>query len=397
MKILLTVFLISSLLFAKSDKLSHIPPTKSAFIDIDPTVCDIVCLEKLLEDGKIFSFLSKQYKVDTELASIQSELEYYQRIFRIYDDAQTSVRIAVLIPQRSIRRYAISTVNSIMAYMLTKQNDFEVRVFNSLNEDRESIKNTLREIEDKRFTHLIAPVTSKGAKFIKELATSSLNIYIPTVHKPLDEETKHNIVYGGVNYKSQIDELSKLSNDKLSYFWDGSSISETLNTYIEQKNTPVVYKKKITNSRIDFKRMLKNNKSLQGSSVFFNTPLVKTSLVASQLRVYEIQPHILLSTQINYNPLILTLTQYDDRKNLYLANSIGKSTVSLQETNELFDHNIVYDWVNYSTSIGIDYFFTHYFVPTEPKLFSEEIVDNQVKYDISLVKPQRYKFINVAF
>lgn len=106
--------------------------------------------------------------------------------------------------------------------------------------------------------------------------------------------------------------------------------------------------------------MLKNNKTLLNSSIFMNTPLVKTSLISSQLRVYKIVPYMLLSTQINYNPMLLTLTQYEDRKNFYLANSIGKTTVEMEELNSLFGHDIVYDWVNYSTSIGIDYFYTHF-------------------------------------
>jgi SRSO17 transposase len=128
-----------------------------------------------------------------------------------------------------------------------------------------------------------------------------------------------------------------------------------------------------------------------------NTPLVKTSLIASQLRVYDIEPYALLSTQINYNPMLLTLTQYADRKEFFIANSIGKSTVNMEELNSLFGHDIVYDWVNYSTSVGIDYFYTHYFVPTASRNFNENIVENQVEYDISIVKPKRYKFEKELF
>jgi hypothetical protein len=64
----------------------------------------------------------------------------------------------------------------------------------------------------------------------------------------------------------------------------------------------------------------------------------------------------------------------------------------MQELNSLFGHDIVYDWVNYATSIGIDYFYSFYFVPTTTRSFNENIVDNQVNYDISIVKPKRYKF-----
>jgi hypothetical protein len=69
----------------------------------------------------------------------------------------------------------------------------------------------------------------------------------------------------------------------------------------------------------------------------------------------------------------------------------------MKEINSLFGHDIVYDWVNYSTSVGIDYLYTHYFVPVAEKNFDENIVENQVKYDVSIVKPKRYKFEKVLF
>ena len=95
--------------------------------------------------------------------------------------------------------------------------------------------------------------------------------------------------------------------------------------------------------------------------------------------------------------MLLTLTQYDDRKEFFIANSIGESSVNMRELNSLFGHDIVYDWVNYSTSLGMDFFYTQYFVPTSSRSFSESIVKNQVEYDITIVKPKRYKFVKELF
>ena len=64
---------------------------------------------------------------------------------------------------------------------------------------------------------------------------------------------------------------------------------------------------------------------------------------------------------------------------------------NVEEINSLFGHDIVYDWVNYSTSIGIDYFYSHYFVPSDVQSFKENIVDSQVAYKVSIVKPKRYR------
>ena len=205
------------------------------------------------------------------------------------------------------------------------------------------------------------------------------------------------VIFGGIDYESQIDTLLKYSNHKISYFSDGSELSNSLNNYLIEKNQNIIYRKNISNSKVNFKRILKRNKKLNQTSIFMNTPLVKTSLISSQLRSYKINPYVILSTQINYNPMLLTLTQYDDRKNFYIANSIGRSSIALEEINSLFGHDIIYDWVNYSTSIGIDYFYTRFFVTSEARKFEENIVENQVDYGVSILRPKRYTFEKELF
>ncbi len=393
MKIILSFFIVVTIVFAKSNQLSHIAPAKSVFINLDESTCSVECMNGLLDDGKIFSFISHYNSSMDELDSMKSEFAYYKRVFRIFEDAKFSIRIAMLVPQKSIRRYATTTVNSVLAYLVSKQNNFELEVFNSHDEKRSSILSKLEDIKKQNFTYVIAPVTPKGAKIITE-NEKDLLIYIPTVHKSKLETNSTNIIFGGIDYDKQIDALLEYANNKIAYFSDGSTLGESLNDSLKEKTSHIIYHKSISSSHISFKKMFKHNKKLSNSSIFLNTPLVKTSLIASQLRVYNIAPYMLLSTQINYNPMLLTLTQYADRKNFYIANSIGKTTVNMEELNSLFGHDIVYDWVNYSTSIGMDYFYTHYFVPTEKRDFPEKIVQNQVEYDIAILKPKKYRFEN---
>ena len=383
-------------MFAKSDKISHIPLTKSIFINTDGFTCNAECMKRLLDEGKIFSFMAHYNGSLDELNYMRSEFAYYQRVFRVFEDEEYSIRVAMLIPQKSIRRYALTTVNSVLAYLLSKQHDFEVKVFNSHDESEESILRELENIKKENFRYVIAPLTKKGAKVILE-NEDNLVIYIPTINKETLEQSSSNIVFGGISYKEQIDELFRYTNDRVAYFTDGSNLSKELNDLLVEKTQNIVYSKNIRNSRMNFKQMLKKNKKLINSSIFMNTPLVKTSLIASQLRVYEIEPYVLLSTQINYNPMLLTLTQFEDRKEFFIANSIGGTTVEMVEINSLFEHDIVYDWVNYSTSIGMDYFYTNYFVPTANSNFDEDIIENQIKYNISIVKPKRNKFEKELF
>jgi SRSO17 transposase len=391
MKILLALIITITIGFAQSDKLSNIPPTKSIFIDTNASVCAPVCMKNLLADGDIFTFLSKFKSVAAQLPNLQSDYDHYRRVFRIFNEEDETIKVAILVPQRSIRRYAISTVNSVIAYLLSKQNNFEIKVFNSMDEEEESIVKQLEKIKNEDFTYVIAPVTQKGAEVLIH-NSENLLVYIPTIHKTTVQNSPANIIFGGIDYDKQIKKLLKYANNKIAYFSDGSLLTDSLNKSLIKQTPHIIYSKIIESSNVNFKNILKDNKSLNGTSIFMNTPLVKTSLISSQLRVYEIEPYILLSTQLNYNPVLLTLTQYNDIKNLYIANSIGKTSVGLEEINALYGHDIVYDWVNYSTSIGMDYLYTHFFVTTEKKKFTEEVIDDQVNYDISIIRPTRYRF-----
>ncbi|DAB33964.1 MAG TPA: hypothetical protein CFH82_07795 [Sulfurospirillum sp. UBA12182] len=393
-KFFLLVCFVSSL-FAVGTKISHIPAAKTVFIDLDESVCDEACLASYLQNNEIFSFLSK-YHGAVEDEEIKNRYIYFQALFRIVSDESMSIKVAILVPQKSIRRYAITTVNSIVAYMLSKNHDFEVSVFNSVDEEESSIKEAIEEIKRQNHQYVIAPVTIKGAQELVKYSQNLL-IYIPTLHLNEFNNLNSNIIFGGIDYEEQVSRLLKYSNSKVSLFWDGSLLGENLNEIIKKQVPHIGYEQAIDNSKVNFKRIFKDNNKLNNSSIFLNTPLVRTSLIASQLRFYEREPYSLLSTQINYNPLILTLTQFEDREKLYIANSIGKTSTKLEEINALFGHNIVYDWVNYSASIGVDYIYTRHLLPTENQEFREKIEDNQVIYDISIVKPKRYKFEKELF
>ena len=119
-----------------------------------------------------------------------------------------------------------------------------------------------------------------------------------------------------------------------------------------------------------------------------NTSIIKSSIILSQLRAYGTVPYKILSTQLNYTPLVISLTQYPDRKNFVIANSISKTDFKLQESLLLLDADIEYNWVNYSTLVGVDSLFSK----TQSQLFPEKIIDNQVSYDVLLYKNTRHGF-----
>lgn len=393
-RIFLSIVFSISLAFGVSDKLASIPPAQSVFIDLSVEECDEACLNELVANEQYFSFLS-QYdaaKSDDIIKELYTDLNLAFRI-----DAQgdaEAVKIALLVPQKRIRRYAMTTVNTVNAYLLYRQHNYELEVFNSIDESPESLQKAIDAIRAKDFKYVIAPVTQTGANYLIN-KTDGLTLYIPTVHRSLANSTPSHIIFGGIDYYQQIKALSEFSNSNVATFSDGSLLGKSLDQMVNGIAPAVKYSKEIKNSKVRFKSMLKDNTRLMESSIYLNMPLVKSSLLASQLRVYGIEPHALLSTQINYHPMLLTLTQYDDRKELFIGNAIDFVPNELRIMNSLLGHSIEYDWVNYATSIGIDHFYTHYFNPGSSPLFKEMILEGQVQYKTLIMKANRYRFYSL--
>jgi hypothetical protein len=375
--------------------MSPILVPQQSYLDTDGEPCDSRCLDSFIEEGFFFSFLAKYPYVtlpDETLQELYSDLSV---MFGL--DAQgdmPAIKLAVLVPQKRIRGYAISTVNTLIAYLLHREHQFDIKVYNLEDEDGMSIQSAIKAIKDDGFQYVVAPVTPEGALQLAHYA-HGLQLFIPTVNRNLIPNATNGALFGGIDYAQQIKTLMEYTNNKVALFSDGSVLAQTLDRMTEDAAGTVVFRQELDNSRINFKAMLQNNSRLQNSSIFLNTPLVKSSLLASQLRVYDIEPHVLLSTQINYHPMLLSLTQYEDRQNLLIANAIDFVPSQLRIVNGLLGHSIEYDWVNYATSVGIDYFYTNYFNPGATTFFKESVTNGQVDYTTKLFKAGRYNFFLV--
>lgn len=390
--ILLSFFMLTSPIFAASRQISPILVPQQFYLDPDGELCDSICLEEFIQNDLYFSFLAKYPSSITPDDRLQ---EFYADLSILFGlDAQgdrPAIRLAVLMPQKRIRGYAISTVNTLIAYLLHREHHFDIKVFNLEDEDSTSVEAAINAIKSEGYVYVIAPVTPEGALQLS-IHAKGLQLFIPTVHKSLIPSAPKEVLFGGIDYARQIETLMGHTNNKVALFSDGTPLAQTLDRMTKDAAGTVIFHQELDNSRINFKGMLKNNTRLQNSSIFLNTPLVKSSLVASQLRVYEIVPHILLSTQINYHPMLLSLTQYEDRQNLLIANAIDFVPSQLRIVNGLLGHSIEYDWVNYATSVGIDHFYTNYFNPGATTLFKESVIDSQVNYATKLFRAGRYSF-----
>ncbi|WP_324172892.1 hypothetical protein [Sulfurimonas sp.] len=410
-KLLLTMLLPLSL-FAQSYLISNIPLPKTYIQNLDPYPCEESCMQEYLDNDMIFSFLSH---AQTKLNNEEQDEVRMMNISILNIGSQIinyKLHIALLLPYKIIGRYASSTTNASFAYLISKNHSFELKSYKIQSESEKDIKEALLKISADGFNYVIAPLTRKGAQTVAEI-DPDMNIFFPTINKKDINTTSSYLIYGGINYKAQSDLLLKEAVSPLVVFYDRSKIGKELSIYeknrfiygvsmdnnlsVEESKAQIldanrsVVKFSIPKRTTNLERYLSENEDIVESSFFINTPIVKTGMIMSQLTLYDTNATNILSTQINYDPLILSITQYQDRKNMIIANSITNNNNIFIESNSLLGNDIVYDWINYTTTVGVDYFFS--LATREDREYKITIEENQMIYPIELLKPAKYRFI----
>lgn len=359
-------------------------------VEVNP--CPVPCLKKMIADGEIFSFLSyaKESSVDYELKESLMIYSAYFNIERI--EYESIFKVALLIPNKIIGNYAVSTNNAVFAYLMAKNRNFDLKVYYIADENNQTLSDTLSQIKEDGFSYVIAPLTLSGATKVAALKPD-INIYFPTIHKSDIVDPINTLYFGGIDYTAQIQKLLAYSQGYMALFYDPSALGKRLNTTVEDNidHKWLRFSTALSRKRSNLKKYLKNNDLLQNGTIFLNTSTVRSGIVMSQLTLYDIEPSTILSTQINYDPLLLSITQERDRKNMYIANSIENHHNVLIAANKLLDNDIVYDRINYATIIGIDYFLSK--VSREHREYSEPIEENQVIYPIKIYRPTLHGFV----
>ncbi len=308
----------------------------------------------------------------------------------IDDKGVYSSDIAIVFSSQVIGKYAINATNSVMSYLIYKNKNFKLKVFDIADENILSIQNVFNKISKNGISNVLILFTYNGAKHLKSVTNiSEYDIYLPLIHKNDLDLKINSVVYGSIDYSKQFDELIKLSNGKQVEFNDNSDIGSKLSKIINSKNINLVYQKTIDDENGEYYRFLTHkNSKLKNSTLIINMPIVKSSIVLSQINSNDIKLNKILSTQLNYTPLLLSLTQVGDRKNMFIANSIGKVNQELEEYNTILENDLVYNWVNYSTTIGIEYLLSKDFSSFE----NIKLKNQQIEYPLSLFSTTKYSF-----
>lgn len=385
-----------STLFGVANKLSNIEPVREFFIDLEPKDCDAKCLLNLLKKGQIFSFLARFRE---NLANEDLSTKYRDFLagnFGAYSPSSTpsfvpvsaNGKIAVLIPQKTIKSYSVIVGNSIIAYSAATKNKAWVQFF--LFDDESNISSVLENVLAQGFNYAIAPITDAVLEQIADDRYKGIFFYVPTLHASLARYEKANILFGGIDYDGQIRSLSQKSGGKIASISDGSRLGSMLNRQVALQN-PDAFLSVIETKNVDLKGELRRS-GFMGASVFLNTTLLKTSLISSQFRVYDVNVKKVLCTQICYDPALFSLTQPSDRANMLLAISFSDIDDSLLASAKLLGVDLKYDRVAYPVMFGMDYIITNFINKEAHSYFSESVNGSQVQYKTQILQPTKSGF-----
>lgn len=393
-------------LHAKSYLFSPLPPANQQVVKTEP--CSLECLKDLMAQNQIFSFVS-QYDHNNQDESLKT---YYKDILNKLnpiliasqiqpkESYEPEIELAVLLPKKVVGRYAISVMNTLLAYLNTKNNNFNIQVFDSDEETPKKLDQTYKEIEKEKFPFVIALLTKEGVENLLQNTIISIPTYVPTVNKtqlenniklPLNER----LYFGGIDYKEQLSMLTAFisPNSPVIEYDDDGLIGERLKQITESLNIEIKHQENISYKQATSfsKNFKKDDTFFKDSTLILNTPTIKSGLILSQIGLLKERPIKILSVQINFNPSLLLLTQPKDRKGLFIVNALQNSDETLIEYASLLESDLKHDWVNYSSAIGLE-MFLNILDPHFKKSFQESLEDNQVHYTNQIYQALGYSF-----
>ena len=307
------------------------------------------------------------------------------------EDIKENNKIAIVYSSKRIGKYSIKISDIVLAYSTNLDINFEYKFFDIKNENEDVISDKLDEIYDNNISKIMLYLTKPSLiNIYKYDKLNKFNIYLPLINKnDTNLKFSNNIIFGGIDYTKQLDKLKDVATSHIIEIYDNKYRNLKLHNILKEDNNIISY---ILNGKYpNYKKFIETHPLLNDSSIILNLSVVKSSIFLSQLRANDdLNISQILTTQNNYTPLLFVLSQKKDTENLIVASGIKKINNKLYNMNKLIGNDIIYDWVNYSTILGLEYF------QTKNKFLFEniQIIENQVDYSVDLFITKNNSFIS---
>ncbi|AXX94603.1 hypothetical protein [Arcobacter ellisii] len=305
------------------------------------------------------------------------------------DKTKAKMQLAFIYPS-SVSKYARSSLNTISGYLSYQKADYNLLVIDCENESYDKISSAFSKVQQEGITNVVALFTPNAISTLNKVVSSDLKVYLPLIEKKDSLESNDGLIFGSISYDEQLKKLSYYSAGNNAMFYQDTYLGLKLKRSYDSIIGDAVVRKEIGKNERNFKSIV-NDYRLRNSSLFLNTDLVKTSLILSQLRAYDVFPKIIFSTQLNYDPMLMVLTQDKDREKLVIANSIDNVDTKLKDEITTFGGNITYEWVDYSTLVGVNYLFNN----GNSSLIPTQVANNEVIYTPRLFKSTEVGFLEI--
>ena len=303
------------------------------------------------------------------------------------DLAKVKIKVAFIYPSSLVEKYAKTSLSTISGYLSYQKADYDLTIIDSTNESYENINSAFEKAKQNGVTKVIGLFTPSAISSLDKIVTDDVKVYLPLIEKKDSLTSNENLIFGSISYEQQVKKLISYSSTNNAMFYQDTYIGNKLKRAYDASVYDTRVRKEISKTETNFKYIV-NDYKLNNSTLFLNTDLIKTSLILSQLRAYDISPSAILSTQVTYDPMLMILTQTQDREKLVVANSIDSVNNELRDEIITFGGNIVYEWVDYSTLVGINYLY----YGNNSNLVQTKIIDNEAVYN-----PKLYRSTDVGF
>lgn len=323
---------------------------------------------------------------DTIISSIIKDNIVDKNISKIIRENNDT--IAILLSSSKIGKYALETTTAINTFLLYKNSDFNIEIYDIDKIDIEDINKSFNSFN---INKIMALIPMQNIDILNKISQNeNSNIYLPLVNKndaDIDKlNNKETIIFGGIDYKKQFEKLKDYANsNNLVELYGASAIGNYLHNTLGEKS--VRLNRKIDDQSARYKNILREFRR-KNYSIILNTSIVKSSILLSQIYARNVHTKHILSTQLNYTPLLFSLTQRNDRRKFIVANSIGYIPKDLIVYNNIMKENISYNWASYSTIVGLEYL-----INKNISIFKDlSLENNQIIYPIKLYKANRRSF-----
>jgi len=321
-----------------------------------------------------------------QLPPLSEENVTTNEVFDNSDEYQMD--IAVFLNKKKFFKFIPNILNSMNAYMIKKDINYHIKLFNL----DENLSSRLDEISTKYKYIFLYSTSSKDINLTKDYPENYF--FIPTLNKNQvnDLNISDNIYFGGINYKKQINQLNQFVTDKTEVIYDNRS---NLSKYITQIVNDQILEYPV--KTISYPIYV-NYKEFNDSYVYLNTPSIDSVQVLSNFTYHDVETKSILSTQLNYSPILFLLTNSEDTQDVILANSIFNIDSIIEDNNINLDSNIDFNWLNYTTSTLLNVAYNietqkddiHYLNDFDLYMFF-----NQVEYKINLYRIFQNGFIKI--